>query len=219
MKLSNKSLNIIKNFSTINSNFTISKGNTIRTISVGSNIFVKAEIEESFPTDFGIYDLNEFIGVLSLFESPELEFNDTFVRISENGNSVKYLSANPDHLTKIPQINSLPDPDIEFELSNNLLNSIRKSASALKVTDFMVIGEDGKLVITVGDKKNPSSNSFSTEIGECDGKFSINFKVENLKIINDDYKVSIHAKKIGMFTAKNTPIEYYIALEMDSTFN
>lgn len=218
MKLSNKTLNIIKNFSTINSNFTITAGNEIKTISVGKNIFVKAEIEETLPNDFGIYDLNEFIGVVSLFESPDLEFNDTFVKISENGNNVKFLSANPEHLTKIPDIKALPEPELSFTLTNAVLSSIRKAASALKVSDFMIVGDEGQLSVSVGDKKNPSSNSFSSVIGECVGKFHLNFKVENLKIMNDDYEVSIHAKKIGLFKAKNQKLEYYIALEMDSTF-
>lgn len=219
MKLSKDTLNIIKNFASINSNLTIKGGNKLTTVSPQKNILAEVVLEESFPIDFGIYDLNEFLGAMSLFESPDLEFNDKYVSIKENKNNVKYFAASPGVLTAVPTIKPFPDPDVEFNLSAQMLNQIQRVASILKVADFSVIGDGQNISVSVGDKSNPTGNSFNSEIGETDKNFKVNFKVENLKMLPGDYKVSIGGKKISRFQAHGVNLVYYCAIELDSTFD
>lgn len=219
MKLSKDTLSVIKNFATINSNLSIKVGNKITTISSGKNIMAEAIVAESFPIDFGVYDLNEFLGAMSLFESPELDFSTKSVSIKEGKNSVKYYAANQSILTIIPSIKQFPTPDIEFDLPGAMLSQIQRVSSILRATDFSVVGDGTTIAVVVGDKSNPTGNTFESELGDTDKSFKVNFKVENLKMMAGDYRVSIGGKKISRFQATNTQLTYYVALELDSTFD
>lgn len=223
MQLSKDTLTIFKNFATINSNLTLRPGGKLVTISSGKNIIADATIVEDFPCEFGIYDLNEFLGIISLFESPALRFDDKFVFIHDSSkpvskNGVKYFAASASILTAVPTIRAFPDVDIEFNLPGNMLSQIQRVASILKVTDFSIIGDGQTVTIQVGDKANPSGNSFHHELGVTDKTFKVNLKVENLKMLSGDYVVSIGGKKISRFTAANQALTYYVAIELDSTF-
>lgn len=218
MKLSKETLSIFKNFSNINTNLTINPGNKLTTISAGKNIIAEAVITESFPCDFGIYDLNEFLGAMSLFNDPELEFEDRCVLIKEDRNNIRYYSAAPGILTPVPTIKQFPESDIDFTLSSHMISQIQRVASILKVTDFSIIGNYDIISVSVGDKANSTANSFNSEIGTTDKTFKINFKVENLRLIPDDYKVSIGAKKIARFQSNSKQLTYFVATELDSTF-
>lgn len=219
MKLSKDTLSVIKNFAAINSNLSIKVGNKITTISSGKNIMAEAIVAESFPIDFGVYDLNEFLGAMSLFESPELDFSTKSVSIKEGKNSVKYYAANQSILTVIPSIKQFPTPDIEFDLPGAMLSQIQRVSSILRATDFSVVGDGNTIAVVVGDKSNPTGNTFESELGDTDKSFKVNFKVENLKMMAGDYRVSIGGKKISRFQATNTQLTYYVALELDSTFD
>lgn len=218
MKLSRDTIAIFKNFSAINSNLSIKAGNKLTTISSGKNIIAEVIVPEEFPSDFGIYDLNEFLGALSLFESPDLVFSDKCMTIKEGKNGVRYFAANPSVLTVVPNIKAFPEADIEFNLSGQMLSQIQRVASILKVADFSVVGDGEAIAINVGDKSNPTGNSFTSELGSTDKEFKINFKVENLRMLAGDYVVSIGGKKISRFQAVDRQLVYYCALELDSTF-
>lgn len=219
MKLSKDTLAIVKNFSSINSNLSIKTGSQLVTMSTGKNIIAVASITEEFPIDFGIYDLNEFLGTLSLFDSPDLEFTDKSMTIKEGKHSVKYYAANPTVLTVVPTLKPFPTPDIDFTLSGQMLNQIQKVASILKVTDFSVSGNGSVITISVGDKKNPTGTTFDSEIGTTDKTFKVNLKVENLRMLPTDYQVAIGGKKVAKFHATNNQITYFVAIELDSTFD
>lgn len=219
MKLSKDTLAIFKNFANINSNLTIKPGSKLTTISSGKNIISEATIVETFPTDFGIYDLNEFLGAMSLFDSPELDFNDKYVTIYEGKNSVRYFAASQSVLTVVPSIKQFPTPDISFNLSSQMLSQIQRVSSILRVSDFSVVG-DGKVIsVAVGDKTNPTGNSFSSEIGTTDKSFKVNFKIENMKMMPGDYIVDIGGKKISRFASTSQNLVYFAAIELDSTFD
>lgn len=218
MKLSKETQSLFKNFSNINSNLSIKKGNKIATITTARNIIAEAVVAESFPIDFGIYDLNEFLGALSLFDAPELEFDPKSVTIKEGKNSVKFFAASDSVLTPVPALKPFPTPDIEFSLTSQMLSQIQKVASILRVNDFSVVGDGEQITVSVGDKTNPTGNSFDSEIGTTDKVFKVNFKVENIKVISTDYVVSIGGKKISRFKSDNPDVTYYIAIELDSTF-
>ena len=220
MKLSDKTLSVLKNFSTINQSIQFKQGSKLRTISVMKNILAEATITEELPKDFGIYDLNQFLNGLSLHQSPELDFiNEGHVVIKEGRMRSKYFFADPNVIITPPdKAIDLPTEDVSFELSTDQLDKLLKAAAIYQLADLAVEGGDGVVKLLVRDKKNDTSNSFSVTVGETDKVFSFNFKVENIKILPGTYDVSVSSKLLSRFTSKNQDLTYYIALEPDSTF-
>lgn len=219
MNLSKETLAVFKNFSNINGNLSIKEGNKLTTISAGKNIMAEIVVPETFPIDFGIYDLNEFLGAMSLFENPDLDFTEKYVTIKEGKNGIRYYAANQSVLTPVPTIKQFPTPDIEFDLTGGMLNQIQRVASILRVSDFSVVGDGSVITVNVGDKSNPTGNTFSSEIATTDKSFTVNFKTENLKMMPGDYVVSIGGKKISRFKATGQQLTYYVAIELDSKFD
>jgi hypothetical protein len=219
MKLSKETVNLFKNFAGINSNMLLKAGQEISTISAQKNVMSDTKVTETFPLDFGIYDLNEFLGAMSLFEDPELDFSEKFVTIKEGSNSIKYFAADASVLTVPTRKITFPDAEIEFTLTSTMLNMIHRTASVLRATDLQIIGDGSKITITVGDKKNVTGNSYSAHAGSTDKNFQANLKVENLKMLPGDYIVSISSKKISRFKASASELVYYVAVEADSTFS
>ena len=220
MKLSDKTLSVLKNFSTINQSILFKQGSKLRTISVMKNILAEATITEELPKDFGIYDLNQFLNGLSLHQSPELDFiNEGHVVIKEGRMRSKYFFADPNVIITPPdKAIDLPTEDVSFELSTDQLDKLLKAAAISQLADLAVEGGDGVVKLLVRDKKNDTSNSFSVTVGETDKVFSFNFKVENIKILPGTYDVSVSSKLLSGFTSKGQDLTYYIALEPDSTF-
>ena len=220
MKLSDNTLSLLKNFSTINQSILFKKGNRLRTISVMKNILAEATIAEEFPKDYGIYDLGQFLNGLGLHNSPELDFHDdSYVIIKEGRSRSKYFFADPNVIITPPEKGiELPSEDVTFELSTEQLDKLLKAAAIYQLSDLSVIGENGVVNILVRDKKNDTSNNFAVTVGETDATFSFNFKVENIKILPGTYDVVVSQKLLSRFTAKNYDLTYYIALEPDSTF-
>jgi hypothetical protein len=220
MKLSDKTLSVLKNFSGINQSILFKEGNKLRTISVMKNILAEATITEEFPRDFGIYDLNQFLNGLGLHKAPELDFeNDNYVVIREGKMRSKYFFADPSVIVTPPdkEIN-LPGEDVCFELSTEQMDKLLKAAAVYQLPDISAVGEAGVVKLVVRDKKNDTSNDFSIVVGETDSEFVFNFKVENIKILPGTYEVVVSQKLLSRFQSKNHDLCYYIALEPDSTF-
>ena len=220
MKLSENTLSILKNFSSINQSILFKQGNNLRTISVMKNILAEATIEEELPKDFGIYDLNQFLNGMGLHQSPELDFeNDGHVVIKEGRMRSKYFFADPQVIITPPDKEiTLPTEDVSFELSTQQLDKLLKAAGIYQLPDLAVIGEAGVVKLLVRDKKNDTSNDFSVVVGETDKQFAFNFKIENIKILPGTYEVVVSQKLLSKFTNKDCDLRYYIALEPDSTF-
>ena len=220
MKLSDKTINLLKNFSDINQSILFKKGNKLRTISVMKNILAEADVPEDFPKDFGIYDLNQFLRGVFLHNQPELDFgNDGHVVIREGKTRSKYFFADPSVIVTPPDKElTLPNVDVEFELSTEQLDKVRKAVLAFQLPDLSVVGEAGVVKLVVHDKKNDTSNDFQVIVGETESEFCFNFKVENIKILPGAYKVAISSKLLSRFTNSDYDLTYYIALEPDSTF-
>lgn len=218
MKLSKNTLNLLKNYAAINSNLLLKAGNKLSTISGQKSIIAEATVEDTFPVDFGIYDLNEFLSALTIFTDPDLTFTDKVVTIKEGTSAIKYYAASAEVLTTPQKSINFPDPDVEFDLSGDVLASIMKTASVLRATDVSFIGADGELKLVVGDKKNATANTYGVTIGQAEGEFRVNLKIDNLKFIPGDYTVSISSKKISRFSAKGSDLVYFVAVEADSTF-
>jgi hypothetical protein len=188
-------------------------------MSEGKNIVAEAYIAEEFPLQFGIYDLAEFLGVMSLFDQPELDFSAKYVTLHEGKNAMKYFAADQSILKSVPTLKDFPEPDIVFDLSAAMLSQIQRVASILRVTDFSVVGDGSSIVASIGDKTNPTGNTFQSELGTTDKTFKLNYKVENLKMMPGDYQVSIGNKRNARFKATSQQLTYYVALELDSTFD
>lgn len=218
MKLSKDTINLFKNYAQINSNLLLKSGNTLATKSEPPTIASEVTVTETFPLEFGIYDLNEFLGALSLFDDPELEFNDKFVSIKDKGNTIKFYAADANILSTPKKSITFPEADIEFSLSNAVLSTIQRTASVLKAGDLSFIGKDGELILQVSDKKVATGNTYENVIGQTDLTFKVNLKIENLKLMAGDYNVSISSKKISRFVSSNGNLTYYVAVESDSTF-
>ena len=219
MKLSDNTLSVLKNFSTINQSILFKQGSKLRTISVMKNILAEVTIDEEAPKDFGIYDLSQFLNGLSLHNDPELDFaNDGHVVIKEGRMRSKYYFADPNVIITPPEKPiTLPSEDVAFELSTEQLDKLLKAAAIYQLPDLAVVGGEGVVKVLVRDKKNDTSNSFSIIVGETDKEFSFNFKVENIKILPGTYNVVVSSKLLSRFSSKNHDLVYYIALEPDST--
>ena len=220
MKLSEKTLTVLKNFAGINNSILVKQGTQLRTISVAKNILAEANIEEEFPRQFGVYDLNQFLNGLSLHQDPDLDFTEeSYLNIREGKRRVKYFFADPQVIISPPdkQI-TLPSEDVHFQLESTSLDKLLKAAAVYQLPDLCVVGEAGVVRLVVRDKKNDTSNSYSVQVGETDKEFSFNFKVENIKIIPGSYDVVVSSKLLSEFTNSNYNLKYYIALEPDSTF-
>ena len=220
MKLSDKTLSLLKNFSTINQSILFKKGTKLRTISVMKNILAEATITEELPKDFGIYDLGQFLNGLSLHHNPDLDFqDDSYVVIREGRSRSKYFFADSSVIITPPEKTlTLPSEDVTFDLSTDQLDKLLKAAAIYQLADLSVVGGEGVVKVLVRDKKNETSNDFSIIVGETDTTFSFNFKVENIKILPGNYEVVCSQKNLSRFTSKNQDLTYFIALEPDSTF-
>jgi len=220
MKLSDKTLTLLKNFSSINQSILFKEGNNLRTISVMKNILAEATIEEELPKDFGIYDLNQFLNGLNLHQNAELDFqNDGYVVIKEGKSRSKYFFADPNVIITPPEKDIvLPSEDVCFLLDTKELDKLLKAAAVYQLPDLSVVGEAGVVKLVVRDKKNDTSNDFSVIVGETGEVFTFNFKVENIKILPGNYEVVISRKLLSRFRNTGFNVTYHIALEPDSTF-
>lgn len=218
MKLSKETISVLKTFATINSNLLITEGSNISTVNVQKNVFAEANVTEEFPQRFGIYDTNEFLGVMSLFSDPDIEFKEKYAVLKEPGSSIKYYAADESVLTVPSKKMKFPPADITFALSAEALGRISKAAAVIRANDISIVGDGSKLTVTVGDSKISTSNSFTIEIGETDSTFTANIKIENLKLMQQDYEVSISRKNIVRFSANDGNFVVYVALEATSSF-
>lgn len=219
MELSKETLTLVKNFASINGSLMLKQGNKLSTISEGKNIMADATIAETLPMDFGIYDLNEFLNVVSLFPTTNLDFQEKYVLVSDGGTSrIKYFAAGEGVVKAAPTTIKFPTADITFTLDAAQLAMIQRTSSALKASDVSIVGDGTTLKVLVSDKKNDTSNAYEVVIGQTDETFKANLKVENLKMLPNDYTVEISKKKISRFTHTASDLTYYIAVEADSEF-
>tara|TARA_Y100000004_G_scaffold133545_1_gene150954 strand:- start:1502 stop:2185 length:684 start_codon:yes stop_codon:yes gene_type:complete len=222
MKVSSQTLSVLKNFSEINENILVKPGNTITTISTLKNVLAQATIDERFEQEFGIYKLPEFLRSVELFEKPELNFNGgQYVTIKDEkyGQSIKYFFADSSVLVTPSRTIELPDRYVTFQFTKEKFERLMKGANSLQLPDIALKGADGKLTITASDKKNKSSNEYSVSLGDTDKNFTVFFRMENFKQIEDDYDVAISEKGLAHFIGRNRQVQYWIAVEKDSVFN
>ena len=223
MKLSKHTLNMLKNFSDINMSIEIKEGNILRTVSVQKNILAQAELEDTFPQDFAIYELNRFLGAVSLFDDPEFRFNGSSANIGTNTHSVDYVYCDPSMIVTPPEKNiTFPEPEVKFSLSQDALSQIMKASNVLGTPEIAVEGgphPNDVIRLMALDVNNDSTDTFKVVLEErSDNKFRFVFKTENMKMIPGNYDVEISSKGISHFSLQGQKLQYWIATEASSTF-
>ena len=217
--LSRKTLDVLKNFSTINSSIVFRKGSTVRTISNAENILAKFTGEEVFPVDFAIYDLSQFLSGISLFSDPQLEFdNENFVSIRGGRQSAKYFFSDPEiTLKSAPEKNvNFPGSDLQFNLTGEDLIALQKASAVYSLPDltFQSIEGHDEIKLILRDKENDTSNTYDiTVAGSTTGTYTLDLKIENIRLFPGDYTVKVSQHLISEWTNVNTDLTYYIALE------
>jgi len=225
MKLSEHTISVLKNFASINQNLVIKEGSELQTMSAMKNIVARSGVEENFPKEMAIYDLNEFLAALSLFSSPVLEFDEQYVTIKEESNptnSLKYFYSDPSVVQSPSKTITMPSEDITFELSSGDLSKMKRASAVIGAPDMVLENTDEpfKSILNAIDKKNDTANNYSLDIStNGDGQFKFYFKVENLKLMDGSYDVSVSSRNISNFKSKNSDVEYWIALEPESTYS
>ena len=219
MYLSQETVTLLKNLSTINQSILIKAGKKLRTMSAMKNILAETEIEEDFDRDVAIYDLNQFLNCLSLVPGAEVELGETSITITDGKTAVDYRYSDPSVITAPPEKElTLPSEDVCVVLTEDQLESVKKAAAVLQISDVSLVGDGESVFLTVRDKKNSGSNTYKVEVGETDKVFSFNAKVENLKMLPGDYDVTISSKNLAYFVNHGRPVSYFVAMEPDSTF-
>jgi hypothetical protein len=218
MKLSDVTFDVLKNFSTINQSLAFKAGNVIRTVSPQKNILAQATVSESFPKDFAIYELNQFLGLVSLFDDADLEFDTNNMVIAEGTAKANYTYADPSMITAQPPEKNieLPSVEVQFKMTKEDYRKVQNGANQLQLPEVVVRGRNGIVELVATDTKNPTSNEFSRSVGENGADFQFIFKTENLKFLQMDYDVEISSKGIAHF--KGEGVEYWVATEAGSSY-
>tara|TARA_B100000287_G_C20433238_1_gene702440 strand:+ start:47 stop:706 length:660 start_codon:yes stop_codon:yes gene_type:complete len=217
MKISKQTFNMMKNFSDINMSIEVKAGNILRTVSVQKNILAQAELDTTFPQDFAIYEVNRFLGAVSLFEDPDFEFNGKSVRIGNSKTALDYVYCDPSMIVTPPEKNiTVPDPEVKFKLTQDTLSRLLKAGNVLG-TPEIVIESGSPMKVRAMDVNNDSSDTFHVDLDEStDNTFRFVFKIENFKMIPGDYDVEISSKGIARFSQNK--LQYWIATESSSTY-
>lgn len=222
MELSDNTIQVLKNFASINPNIVIDSGHCVKTISDAKNIMSEAIIDTEFAQTFGIYDLNEFLNVIGLVDGPQLRFNQNHVLVGDSSGRAraKYFFSNPEILTTPSKPIRMPSPEVTFQLSNETLNKVKRAAAVLGHEEVSVTVVDNVICLSVVDSQDTSSNVFSVDVsGEYESEdFSFILKIDNLRVVPGDYTVQMSSKLISHFQNDNAPIQYWIALEKTSTY-
>jgi hypothetical protein len=216
----NNTMEVIRNFGTINQNLVFRQGNVLRTVADAKNILAKATLEEEFPQDFGIYDVNEFMGAFGLIEDGNVSYQDSHMVIANGQSSINYFYSDIEMLTNPPEKDlDMPNPEVTFNLTQDILSQLRKASSALGHKS-LIIGstESGSVTLSIVDPKNATSNVYTIEVdgvwhedAQSNTRLSIN--IDNLKLLPGDYTVEVSNKLISKFTNVSRQLQYWIALE------
>jgi hypothetical protein len=219
MKLSNETLTVLKNFSSINQGIQFKQGTKLTTVSAGKTVLAQANLKDEFPQDFCVYDLNQFLSVHSLHKDSDLSFDDSNVIFKSGRSSTKYRKTAKEMIVTPPEKEiTLPSVDVSFTLSEEDYNNIMKVASVLSSPHISVESDGDAVQLAAFDALDNSAHTNSIQVGEGDGKkYKIVFKTENIKLIPGSYEVQISFKGIGHFKNTKDDIQYWIAFEAKET--
>lgn len=217
MKFSARTLQILRNFSTIDKSIMFKVGNMITTISSTRSIAARAAIDTEIDKQFAVADLSQFLSALSVFDDPELVTSDHWVDIQQGSAKLKYVYSDPETVIIAPaKAPMVPEPDVEFELKSEVLSNTLKALSIIDSKHIFVRGDGENIYFEAADISNSSKSTYSVVVGQTSNTFRLIFAAENIKLLPDNYHVKISAKGISHF--KGSDVEYWIALNDKSTF-
>jgi hypothetical protein len=217
MQFSDRTLTILKSFSTINKSILMRPGNVLKTVTPEKTLIAIATLPDEIPSEACIYDLSRFLSIHGLYENPDVDFKDNHFVISEGKSKTKYVFADVSmiHAPADRDI-KFPEPDVQIDVTWVVMDSVLKAAGVLKFEQIAFVGEDGKCYLRAVDSSNSTSDTFGVEIGETTDTFKIIIKKENLKLLAQDYHVSLSTKGLAEF--KGSDVTYYIGVDKSSTY-
>lgn len=218
MKLSPETIAILKNFASINTNILVRTGNELRTISTGKSVFAKAKIQETFPVEFAIYDLNSLLALLTLMDDQDIDFGHKSLTISKDGGKFEYFYSSPSIIVAAPTKNIEVEEFYNFAITAADIQMINKAASIVGAPTITLVCDGKSVSLVVGDKKNDSANNYSKIVGAFSEAFEAHISVANFIVMPDNYEVVVSKKKLLHFKAATKKVEYFIAMEPDSKF-
>jgi hypothetical protein len=219
MNISSETIQILKNFSGINANLVFKPGNKLKTISEAKTIMANASIQEDFPVEFGVYDLNEFLSLFSLMDNPEVDFSDKHLTMSDGSQNIKYFYSEIDILTQPSKDINMPPCEVVLNISATNLDKIRKAAAVLGHSELAFKCSGENVVATVFNEKDATANTFDIDLGITSNEtFNYVFSISNLKMLQGDYELSISSKLISNWSNSENSLDYFIALEKSSSF-
>jgi hypothetical protein len=219
MKISKETIEILKNFATINPSMIFQPGTVQKTVSPQKTVLAKANIGESFGQEFAIYDLNQFIGSMTMFEDPELELGSESLTITSGDYRLDYRYAKTDLIQAPPAKDiSLPSSDMSFTIEAIAMKFALRAAGVLGIPEMALVGRGGTAYLSAIDSRNQASHTFVHPVGSADVTYMMVFKLENLKLLDRDYEVVVSSKGISHFKSTTGDVEYWIATEQNSTF-
>ena len=219
--ISKTTLSILKNFASMNSNILVKPGNVLRTITPSKSGMAEAVIDETFDVEFGIWDLNKFLGVVSLFNNPQFEFGDKSVRIiGGNTSVVQYNYSEPRLLTYPTKTVSMPSVTVSANIPDGLFNELYRISAVLQLPDLSFQSDGGPIYAILTDMKDPTSNNYKVELeGDANGaEFQLNFKMENIRLLPGDYEVTFSKNVAAQFENQNQNLKYWFAMEPNSRY-
>ena len=224
MQLKDTTMKVLQNFASINSNLVVRKGNNIKSMTEARNVVSSATVDQEFDRDFGIYDLNEFLSVINLVDTPTLTFTEECVVISDTTGrtKIKYFFSDPEILTSPASDVKMPDAEVNFTLDADTLGKLKRAASALGHDSLAIEPDGGSLKLSIFDNNNATGNTYSTSIAGSypeGAEFKLIFNISNFKVIQGDYDVSISSKLVSLFKHSTEDLRYWIALEKTSEWN
>ena len=219
MKFSERTLTILKSFSTINKSILMEEGNVLKTVTPEKTLVASATIPDQIPAQACVYDLSRFLSILSLYKDPDVEFEDKYFMIKDGKQRTKYVYADVSMIHAAPKKEiQLPTTDVEVDVSWDDMQSVIKAAGVLQFGEIAFVGEDGKIFLKAIDSNNSNSDDYGVEIGTTSDEFKIIVKTDNLKLLPQDYNVTLCAKGISEFKSSDGNVKYFIAIDTKSTY-
>jgi hypothetical protein len=217
MKISTDTIKLLQNFASVNNNLRIRPGKELMTISPQKNIFAKATVNETFPKDFCVYDLNSLLSLLTLMEDQDIDFGETSLKISKDGGEFEFFYADESVIIAPEAGKSIAvDNHYSFKMSSTDVLMLNKAAAIVGAKFISVVSKGGKTTLSVGDPKTASSNSYKRTLESSEHEFNCRLAVENFKVVPDAYNVTISKKKFFHFKHDTKALEYWLAMEPDS---
>jgi len=214
MKLSTDTINVLKNFATINQNVRIHPGSTISTISPGKDVFARAAVAETFPREFNIYDLNSFLALLTLMEDQDIDFGDRSLTVSKDGGKFEYYYAEPTVIVAPEAGKNIPvEPHFEFDMTKAEVEMLNKAAAITSAKNVILKSVQGQVTLTMGDSTTPNSNNYTRTVGTSEYSFNCILPVERLKLVPDAYHITLSKLKFLHFKHATKDLAYWLALE------